>query len=355
MQARRGVKLGPGTRKNPLPGQKCIACVFALSGEEALDSASFLQTSRVVIVAGKGGVGKTVVSAALARLASNLNLSTLLIEIEGKGGLPGLFGHPPLTYKETELSPATDRAARIMGRTLTPDDALLEYLEDHGMSRVSKRLVSSGAVDIVATAAPGIKDILILGKIKQLERSGAADLIIVDAPAAGHAITFLMAARGLSEAVRMGPIRAQATEVLELLGDPLRCSVMLVTLPEETPVNELVETGFKLEDEVGIKLGPAVVNGVYPLMPGLGADPLKASEAIGTSLLQGEAETLSQAAEFRLKRHELQANQLKRLSEQLPLPQLCLPFLFRADLGPDQVNVLADALREQIEAMGDWP
>ncbi|MGK2958163.1 MAG: ArsA family ATPase [Acidimicrobiales bacterium] len=326
-----------------------------LSGEEAVDPASFLQTSRVVIVAGKGGVGKTVVAAALARLASNHGLRTLLVEIEGKGGLPGLFGKPPLTYRETELSPATDSAAVITGRTLTPDDALLEYLEEHGMGRVSKRLVSSGAVDIVATAAPGIKDILILGKVKQLERSGDADLIIVDAPAAGHAITFLMAARGLSEAVRMGPIRTQALDVLDLLGDPQRCSVILVTLPEETPVNELVETGFTLEDQVGIKLGPAVVNGVYPLLDGLSADPIKAAEAAGTTLLDGEAEALSQAAQFRRQRHELQTSQLERLAELLPLPQLCLPFLFRTDLGPAQIDELAMALDNQIRAMSNWP
>lgn len=306
-------------------------------------------------MAGKGGVGKTVVAATLARLASNHGLRTLLIEIEGKGGLPALFGHPPLTYQETELAPATSTSTAITGRTLTPDDALLEYLDDHGMSRVSKRLVSSGAVDIVATAAPGIKDILILGKVKQLERSGAADLIIVDAPAAGHAISFLMAARGLSEAVRMGPIRAQALDVLELLGDPDRCSVMLVTLPEETPVNELVETGFRLEDEVGIKLGPAVVNGVYPLLAGLGADPLQAAQAAGTTLLDGEAEALHRAALFRQQRHDLQASQVNRLSQQLPLPQLCLPFLFRADLGPAQIDQLASALDEQINNMSNWP
>lgn len=306
-------------------------------------------------MAGKGGVGKTVVAAALARLASNQGLRTLLVEIEGKGGLPALFGHPPLTYRETELSPAEGNRGPIIGRTLTPDDALLEYLDDHGMGRISKRLVSSGAVDIVATAAPGIKDILILGKVKQLERSGAADLIIVDAPAAGHAITFLMAARGLSEAVRMGPIRAQALDVLELLGDPDRCSVMLVTLPEETPVNELVETGFKLEDEVGIKLGPAVVNGVYPLLEGLGSDPIKAAEAAGTMLLGGEAEALAMAAQFRRRRHDLQAGQLERLGEQLPLPQLRLPFLFSADLGPAQIDELADALGKQIDTMSNWP
>ena len=130
------------------------------------------------------------------------------------------------------------------------------------MSRISKRLASTGALDVVATAAPGIKDILILGKVKQLERAKAADLIVLDAPAAGHAITFLLAARALLDAVRVGPINTQAREVLDLLTDAERCQVMLVTLPEETPVNELIDTAYHLEDRVGVSLGPVVVNGL---------------------------------------------------------------------------------------------
>ena len=87
--------------------------------------------------------------------------------------------------------------------------------------------------------------------MKQLERAGVADLIVLDAPAAGHAITFLRSARGLLDAARVGPINTQAAEVLEMLTDPERCQVVLVTLPEETPVNELVDTAYSLEDEVG--------------------------------------------------------------------------------------------------------
>src|SRR5439155_1700853 len=117
-------------------------------------------------------------------------------------------------------------------------------------------------LDVVATAVPGMKDILVLGKVKQLEREGVADLILIDAPAAGHAISFLLSPRGLLDAVRVGAVRRQAEEVIELLSDPSRCRVMLVTLPEETPVNELVDTAFALEDRVGVKLGPVVVNGV---------------------------------------------------------------------------------------------
>src|SRR5690606_22662626 len=125
---------------------------------------------------------------------------------------------------------------------------LLDYLKGHGLSRISKRLVSSGALEIVATAAPGIRDILVLGKVKALERGGSYDLVVLDAPAAGHAISFLLSARGLLDAVRVGPINTQARDVLEMLTDPARCQVVLVTLPEETPVNELVDTAYHLED-----------------------------------------------------------------------------------------------------------
>src|SRR5690606_27365233 len=111
-------------------------------------------------------------------------------------------------------------------------------LDDNGMKRVSKRLVSSGATDMVSTAIPGIRDLIVLGKVKQMERAGLADLLILDAPAAGHAITFLQSASGIADAVRIGPVHTQAVDVLDLLGDASRSQVLLVTLPEETPVNE---------------------------------------------------------------------------------------------------------------------
>jgi anion-transporting ArsA/GET3 family ATPase len=319
-----------------------------------VDPVSFLRSSRVVIVAGKGGVGKTTVTAALARLAASEGLSTLVVEVEGKSGLAGLFGRAPLSYRESVLWPAEGHA-EVRGRTLTPDEALLEYLEDHGLRRISKRLAATGAIDVVSTAVPGIKDILVLGKVKQIERSGAVDLIILDAPSAGHAITFLLAARSLLDAVRVGPIQAQAKDVLELLADPERCSVVLVTIPEETPVNELIETAYALEDRVGVKLGPVVVNEVYPELEGLDADPAAAAEEAGTALRAGEAEALAAAARFRQQRAALQRDQLDRLAAGLPLAQLRLPFLFQADLGPDDVGALAQALRASVAALASTP
>jgi len=304
-----------------------------------MEPAAFLGASRVLIVAGKGGVGKTTVSAAVARLASSVGMRALVVEIEGKSGLSPLFGRAgSLSYAEVELLAASDTEGGVRARTLTPDDALLDYLIDHGLKRVSKRLVSSGALDVVATAVPGLRDILVLGKVKSLEKAADADLIVVDAPAAGHAVTFLTSAKGLLDAFRVGPVRTQAAEVIELLSDPARCQVMLVTLPEETPVNEMIETAYKIEDRVGVSLAPVVVNSIYPVLE---------------ALVDGDEPGLAEAGRFRHARQELQAAQMARLAVELPLPQLHLPYLFTTDLGRPEVDQLAAALAAGVEALPD--
>jgi anion-transporting ArsA/GET3 family ATPase len=306
-----------------------------------MDFERFCSTSRVVIVAGKGGVGKTTVSAALAVAAKQAGLDVLIVEVEGKSGLAASFGRPPLTYEEVELRPG------IRARTLTPDG----------------RLSQSGALEVVSTAVPGMKDILVLGKVKQLERDGVADLIVLDAPAAGHAVQFLLSARGLLDAVSVGPVNRQASDVVELLTDPSRCQVMLVTLPEETPVNELVDTAYAIEDRAGVGLGPIVVNGCAPEIEGLCA-PLNGSgvgqvradaTALGVALSAGDADALAAAAAVRVGLRARQQEQRVRLAARLPLPQIELPFLFTADVGADEVDVLAGALTAGVLAIEPAP
>ena len=319
-----------------------------------MDVSRFCSTARLFIVAGKGGVGKTTVTAALARAAARAGKSALVVEVEGKSGIGTIFGRrEPLSYEEVLLHPGggPQGDADVRGRTLTPDDALVEYLHDHGMRRISKRLANSGALDVVSTAVPGIKDILVLGKVKQLERAEAADIVVLDAPAAGHAVTFLTSARGLLDAARVGPIRAQAQDVVDLLSDPARCQVILVTLPDETPVNEVVETAFALEDRVGIKLGPVVVNGVYPVLAGLDADPHDVANAAGVDLSDAQSASLRDAGRFRHSRQTLQAAQIARLAAALPLDQLRLPYVFTPEVGPTELELLASALTDEIERL----
>jgi anion-transporting ArsA/GET3 family ATPase len=321
-----------------------------------VDPNAFLPPARVTIVAGKGGVGKTTISAALAYLCSRSGLDTLIVEVEGKSGLPRLFGRQDeLTYSETtvlERGASGAGSGPVRARTLTPDDALVEYLEDHGLRRISRRLASTGTLDVVATAVPGIKDILVLGKVKQIETQvaaalpGSPDCIIVDTPAAGHAISFLSSAYGLADAASVGPIRTQAADVIGMLSDPQRCQVMLVTIPEETPVNEAADTAFHLEDRAGVKLAPIVVNGMWPHLD-LPDSPEKAGLA-ELGLSEGEAAALWRSAEFRRHRQALQETQVDRLAGMLPLVQLRLPYVFTTELGLREVELLADSLGAQM-------
>jgi Mrp family chromosome partitioning ATPase len=314
-----------------------------------MEVAEFCSTSRVVIVAGKGGVGKTTVTAALAVTAARADRSVLIVEVEGKSGLTSMFDAPALGYDEVDLDP------RVRARFLTPDAALVDYLVTHGMKRISKRLASSGALDVVATAVPGMKDILVLGKVKSIEESGAVDLVIVDAPAAGHAVTFLLSARGLLDAVRVGPIRKQAQDVVSLISDPARCQVMLVTLAEETPVSEVVDTAFAIEDRAGVALGPVVVNGCFTPLPVAAhvnaATIVDDARACDRFVSPREADDLAHAAAFLEERHALQREQVQRLRERLPLPQIELPFVFNPDITRVQLDLLADAFERGIGAL----
>ena len=316
-----------------------------------MDVGTFCAQSRVLIVAGKGGVGKTTMTASLARMASRAGRSVLIVELEGKSGITGAFGlTDDLGYEDVELQAARppDQAA-VRARRITPDDALVEYLEDHGLRRVSKRLVSSGVVDVVSTAIPGIRDVLVLGKVKQLEREEVADLIIVDAPATGHAITFLTSASGLLSAARGGPLRSQAKDVVELLADPSRCRVILVTLPEDMPVSETIESAFTLEDKAGVQLGPVIVNATDPNPEGLERSAQEA--AAGTEVDALLLADLEQARQFRLERHAISAAQIDRLRRDLPLPQLHVPALAAETIGPTETDQLATALAQAISEL----
>ena len=288
-----------------------------------VDSVQFFGAARLVIVAGKGGVGKTTVTAVLAHAAAGAGLRVLAVELEGKPVLNDLLA---------------DTSVEVL--TITAPEALADYLDTHGLHRVSKRLATSGIIDVVATAAPGIDDIVVLGKLKQLERSDDYDLIVVDGPAAGHAITFLLAARGLLDTVRGGPIHTQAQDVLEMFQDPTRCQVLLVTLPETTPINELIETAYSVEERVGVQLGPVIVNGVDLGEPITVVDSDNIPFTVDPDLLA--------AANYRNHRRQCQRDELNRLSTDLALAQIVLPQLAVAGLTPADISVLAQSLLQQI-------
>jgi len=278
-----------------------------------------LTATNLVIVAGKGGVGKTTVTAVLARAAAAAGRHVGVVELDGKSTLDDLL--PDLDVHH-----------------LSAPELLEEYLFEHGFKRIAKRLVSTGVIDVIGTAAPGIDDLVVLGKIKQLELSGRYDLIVVDGPAAGHAITFLTAAPGLLDAVRGGPVRDQALGVQELLSDPDRTQVVLVTLPETTPVNELIETSFAVEERVGVRLGPIVVNQVEPL------DSLPDPTTVSFGRARVQVEAAIDAATFRRNRIAVHRAELDRLTQDVPIRQVRLRARSTASIGPDDIAALAEGL-----------
>ena len=321
-----------------------------------MDPGQFFASSRILIVAGKGGVGKTATSATLALAAAQTGRTVLLVEVAGRLDSAPMFGVDPQGYDEQTVYNDSGPGL-IRCRSITPDAALTDWLSNHGFTRIVRRMSKSGLLEIVATATPGIKELLVLGQIKHLEQSRVADLIVVDAPAAGHALKFLKAPLAVRNTARTGVLRRQATEALEMLSDSERCRALLVTIAEETPIKELVETAFAVEDEVGLALGPVVVNGLLPSIEALDKiSDLNVSDITASqhNLRTAEIRDLVTATNFRRDRKSLQNDQLTSLAQQLPLAQIRLPHLFTTSVGPTELTTLAAAANTSIEAIEQW-
>lgn len=317
----------------------------------------------ILIVSGKGGVGKTTVSASLALVAARQGRKVCVVEVDQKGTLTKLLSGRETTYEPSELT------RRVWGLNITAERALAEYLEvQYHMKRISKVFTSSHFVDYIATAAPGLEDILILGKIWFLEKGRNTELdfdtIIVDAPAAGHMLTFLSAPMGLSDAVRVGPVKRQSEWLVEMLQDPKRSRVHLVTLPEEMPVSETLETAAALGGKVGISAGCTFANAVYqPLFTdeeralfdeisaeGSIDELCKAADRVGLSLDHLDLETLEGYEEFLWARQKIQDRHLHNLRKGAS-EVIDLPFLFSAGLTLPDVEALADVIEAEVATL----
>ena len=317
---------------------------------------------RILIVSGKGGVGKTTVAAALAVVAARHGRRVCIAEVDRKGTLPRLFGGAALGYEPRQLSPG------VFGMNIVPEAALAEYLEvQYHMKRISKAFTSTHFVDYITAAAPGLKDILMLGKIWYLEQGrdhgrgvGDFDTIIVDAPAAGHMLTFLSAPMGLADAVRLGPVKRQSDWLVEMLQDPKRTRVHLVTLPEEMPVSETLETADALKERVGIATGTVFANAVYSELlddaerqafADIGAGkPMatlkKVASSAGITLDSEDVAALIGYGRFLMARRQIQGVHLKKLRRGVDQPVVELPFLFSAGLALPDIENLADVIED---------
>ncbi len=312
-----------------------------------MDIKEFFLESHIFIVTGKGGTGKTVSSMALAMTAAKHGLNTLLVTLDRDSHIFELLN---IEMSETEAPVKVQDNLSV--RLITPEDALLRYLAEHGMGKTSKRLLSTNTVHVISNAIPGIQEILVLGRLKQLERDGAADVIIVDGPATGHAITLLTSPAGLTFAARGGALKKQAEDVAEMLTDHKRCQVIFVCIPEETPINETVDAAFLMEDKTNVALAPMIINQVYTSVQGIATDPKAAAEEVGVADPDQQClDILKAAAEFRLGRIEFQRELLSRLHKELALPKIYLPLILAGDFTETMISALAEILEKQIIAI----
>jgi Mrp family chromosome partitioning ATPase len=306
--------------------------------------------AHVRIVIGKGGVGKSTMTAALAVHYAESGLDVLIVELEGRPEIAQAFDSIESLEYEPQRLYTSSQEAHIEARRLTPDDALVEYLGEHGLGRFSKRLVSSGVLDIVASSIPGLRDVLVLGKVKQLANSGDYNVVLVDAPATGHAKTFLTSASGMMNVARSGLVRKQAHDVVDMLSDGERCQVLLVTLPEELPVSETIEAAFFIEDQASVALGPVLCNGMEFAPASLATSARSAAGDVAAALDADLERALDDAAAFQIERANLNEGQLARLRHELPLPVFLLPRLACAAIGLGEIRHLADLLTIEFNA-----
>jgi len=226
--------------------------------------------ARLHVVTGKGGTGKTTVAAALAMALAEGGRRTLLVEVEGRQALAQLFDVAALPYEERHLAAARG-GGEVMGLAIDPELALLEYLEMfYNLKRSGRVLKRMGAIDFATTLAPGVRDVLLTGKVKETTTRTTKDgrfvydAVVLDAPPTGRIRQFLDATTEVANLTKAGPINRQSVGVLELLHST-RTAVHLVTLLEEMPVQETVDAATELVAG-GFHLGAVVVNRARPTL-----------------------------------------------------------------------------------------
>jgi anion-transporting ArsA/GET3 family ATPase len=232
------------------------------------------RAARLHIVTGKGGTGKTTVAAALAVALAEGGRRVLLAEVEGRQALAQLFDVAALPYAEQHLSAAAG-GGEVVGLAVDPEQALLEYLDlFYNLKRAAKLMKRMGAIDFVTTLAPGLRDVLLTGKIKERvserkkDGSPLFDAVVLDAPPTGRIKQFLDATQEVANLAKVGPLNKQSKGVIDLLHGP-QTRIHLVTLLEEMPVQEAIDAATELGDS-GFRLGAIIVNRARPALVAAG-------------------------------------------------------------------------------------
>ena len=295
---------------------------------------------RLWIVTGKGGVGKTTVAAALGLLAARQGLKVLMVETHGLSHLAELFevegvGYEPKPFKNG-LS-----LARI-----DPEPAFQEYvLRQVKFQFLYNAVFNNKYVRHFIDAAPGLAELLTIGKVWALVEEGSRkgkkpeyDLVIVDAPSTGHSLSLLTVPQVVVDAVRVGPLKNNAQEILGLIRDPQKTLTWLVTLPEEMPINEAVEMDQKLERDAKVGVGPVLLNSLWPQV--LGKDSMQELKDAGVD---------SPMLRLYLNRAEQSSYYRKKLQDRLKERQvLDLPLVYQTKNPVRVAEALCEAIRAQL-------
>jgi len=306
---------------------------------------------RLVFVTGKGGVGKTTVAAGLAQLAAQRGKRVLACEVDAKGDLSTLFEGPPTRFAEREVAPG------VFAMSMDTEASLREYLKLNLKIPVVGRIGPlAKAFDFVATAAPGVREILTVGKLCYEVREGHYDLVVVDAPATGHIIGQLAAPQAINDLVKVGLIRTQTDWMLDILSDPSRTGLVAVATPEEMPVAETLELARRVADETTVRLSAVVVNRVLPEL--FGRHEEQVFEALSqppfvealSEQAGGSVQPLMDGARLAVTMRRARSAHLQRLREGLDptVPVLYLPYLFSRLHGLRTTRQVAAALGEEL-------
>ncbi|MBK9179326.1 MAG: ArsA family ATPase [Acidimicrobiales bacterium] len=310
-----------------------------------------LLSRRLLFVTGKGGVGKTTVAAALGLLAAERGRRTLVCEVDAKGNLADFLEVGRLTFAPRAVQDG------LLAMAMDTEQSLKEYLSlQLRIPLVARIGPLARTLDFVANAAPGVKEILTVGKLCWEVRERHYDLVVVDAPASGHIVGQLAAPQGINELVKVGMVRDQTRWMLDLLEDPATTGAVIVAAPEEMPVNETIELAGRIEQETTVDLAAIVVNRVLPELFGRAEEEvferLRVAPAVDRlGLAVGGAVTpVLDAAELAVTLRRTRAGHLGRLREALDpaLPLLYVPELFTRSHGVRATRQVAEALGEEL-------
>jgi len=225
---------------------------------------------RLHVVTGKGGTGKSTVAAALGLALASRGKNVLLCEVEGRQGIAQLFDVPPLPYEERRLVQGPADGGELYALAIDPESALLEYLAMYyRLGRAGKALDRFGVIDFATTVAPGVRDVLLTGKVYEAVRRNRRkkdartyDAVVLDAPPTGRIAQFLNVNNELAGLAKVGPIKSQADVVMSLLRSR-RTAIHLVTVLEEMPVQETAD-GIADLRRAQLPVGAVIVNRVRP-------------------------------------------------------------------------------------------